>query len=149
MRCRRRHPLGRSDWIVTVALVAVGLVAAAGLPRPRASYWALGSAAAQCAGACSAAVGTVIGSAVGHIWIFGPEDRCVYVSCWPADAQTAIAAVPGLLSVAALVVAAMLVWRVDWLPRAVLPAASWLTATLVLRSAWQPWLLPVLRAPPP
>lgn len=135
--------------VAVVGAVALGLVAAAGLPRHRLSSEAIGSAVGQAMAAVAALVGTAFGSRIGNIWIYGPDDKCVYASCWPAGAQAAIAAVPGLLAAGALFVGALLVSRKRWLVRATVPAGVWLGAVLLARLTWNPWLLPILQGSPP
>ena len=91
----------------------------------------------------------MIGTSLGSIWIYGPEDRCVYADCWPADLQSLAAAVPGLLTATLLFAMAALVGRLSWRVRALVPAAVWLVSAIAVRVLWEPLLIPILQAPPP
>lgn len=137
------------QWFAALTVSTAALLATAGLPGDRRSDRALGSAVGQAAGALAAAAGTLAGASIGSIWLYGPQDRCAYVSCWPATAQAVAAAVPGALAAMALVAMAVLVRRLAWRTRAVLPAATWLVSLLALRAAWEPLVVPILQAPPP
>lgn len=133
---------------VVVGLVALALVAAAGLPR-RGMLLAGRSAVGQAIAAGAAGFGTVVGTALSTTWLFGPEDKCAYDGCWPSTLQGAAAALPAFVAVVALVSAALLARRAPWSPRALVPAAAWLLAVLLVRNLWEPLLLPVLQSPPP
>jgi hypothetical protein len=145
----RLNDLSPGGWLIVIAMAAAGMIAAAGLPRPRTSDVAVRSAAGQLVAAVLAVVATTAASWWGATWIFAPPDRCVYASCWPANAQAAAIAAPGVLSAVALVVAALLVRKRSWAVRAITPAGFWIAAVLVLRVVWHPWLLPLFQAPPP
>lgn len=138
-----------ATWLAMAAVTVVGLLASAGLPRIGQSGSTVGSAVGQAAAALAAASGTLIGASLGNIWLYGPQDRCVFANCWPADAQAAAAAFPGVLVAALLMVMAVLVARVTWRTRAVVPAAAWLVSIVTLRALWEPLLVPVFQAPTP
>jgi hypothetical protein len=47
-----------------------------------------------------------------------------------------------------MVVAALLVRRVRWWVRAVVPAVVWVAALVVQQAVYSPWLLPIFERPP-
>jgi hypothetical protein len=138
-----------NGWLVVTALAGTGIIAAAGLRRPRTSEVAARSAGGQLVAAVATGVVTAVASWVGAMWLFAPPDRCVYASCWPADAQAIAIATPGLLTAVSLGAAALLVRKVSWSVRALAPAGVWFAAVLLLHVVWAPWLLPVFQASPP
>jgi hypothetical protein len=138
-----------ASWVLAVLLSLTALVAVAGLPRSRDASDVWGSGAGQIGGAIAAGLGTLTGALLGNIWIYGPQDRCVYASCWPAGLQAAAAAVPGALAAIALLTAGLLARRVAWRSRALLPALVWIAALLLLRTLWGPLLVPIFQGAPP
>jgi hypothetical protein len=136
-------------WIIALLLSLTALVAVAGLPRSRDAEDAWGSGAGQIAGSVAAGLGTLTGTLLGNIWIYGPQDRCVHASCWPAHFQAAAAAAPGAVTAIALLTAGLLARRVAWPTRALLPALVWVAAVLLLRALWGPLLVPVFQGSPP
>ncbi len=88
-----------------VGVAALGMAAAAGLPLPRRG--ADPTTVGQVAAAVAVLVGTAVGARLQAIWTFGPDDPCLYPSsCWPAEAQSAAASAPGVLSAGGLLLAA-------------------------------------------
>jgi hypothetical protein len=79
---------------------------------------------------------------------FSFDNGCFYASCWPMGEQTAALAFPSVLTGLLMVVAALLVRRVEWWVRAVVPALVWVAALVVQHAVWSPWLLPIFERPP-
>lgn len=136
-------------WFAALGSMAGGVMAAAGLPSARHTRAAVRSAFGQGAAALAVGAGTGMGTSLGNLWIYGPEDRCVYADCWPADLQAFAAAVPGLLTAAMLLAMAARVGSLSWRTRALVPAAAWLGSAIAVRVLWEPMLIPILQAPPP
>jgi len=137
-----------TDFVAVTVVVALGTAAAAGAPRPQRATGSLGSAVGQFSVALMLILGTAIGSLLNSIWTFGPDYRCVYPSCWPANAQSLVGSLPGLVTAVAVLVAALLVGRLGWTVRAIFPACTWLLSVVALRLIWEPLLLPVFTGPP-
>ena len=135
-------------WAPVSVVVALGQVACAGLPRSPASGVLLRSAVGQIAAAVLAVCAVVVASALTNIWTFCPDDPCRYAFCWPAVAQAAAIALPGLSAALVLVISALLAGRLSWGVRAILPAAVWLVSITLVRLVWDPCLLPLFLAPP-
>lgn len=135
-------------WGVTVALTAFGMVACAGLPTERDEARALRGALGQgFAGVLVAGSSLLLLLAIDAAG-FSFDNGCFYASCWPMGEQTAALAFPSVLAGLLMVVAALLVRRVEWWVRAVVPPLVWVAALVVQHAVWSPWLLPIFERPP-
>ena len=114
-----------TTWVVTVVLAALGMVACAGLPSMRDAARGLNGAIGQGLGGMIAAGSSllilvlILGAS-----FTGAEDGCFYESCWPMREEGAALAFPSVVAGLLMVVAALLVRRVRWWVRAVVPAVG-------------------------
>jgi len=142
------HPID-TTWVVTVVLTALGMVACAGLPFRRDAARALGGAIGQGTGGMIAAGISLLAVFLLEGFSFtSAEDGCFYESCWPMHQEAAALAYPYVVAGLLMVVAALLVRRVRWWLRAVVPAAVWVAALVVQQAVYSPWLLPIFQGPP-
>ena len=138
-----------TTWVVTVVLAALGMVACAGLPSMRDAARGLNGAIGQGLGGMIAAGSSllilvlILGAS-----FTGAEDGCFYESCWPMREEGAALAFPSVVAGLLMVVAALLVRRVRWRVRAVVPAVVWVAALVVQQAVYSPWLLPIFERPP-
>jgi len=135
-------------WGFTVALTAFGMVACAGLPTGRNTARSVIGAFGQGFGgvlvAASSILVLLLVNAAGHFSV----DCCFQESPWPLGEQTAALAFSSVLAGLLMVVAALLVRRVPWWFRAVVPALVWVAALVVQQAVWSPWLLSLFERPP-
>lgn len=134
---------------VAALVVAVAMIACAGLPRRGKDDDAFRGGVGQVLGSVGLLMALFVAWHLTSIWYYGPEAPCLYDGCWPAAVQSFGLVGPGLVAVVALAVAGLLAGRVRRLTRTIVPAALWLGAVLVQRVGWEPWLLPLLLYPPP
>lgn len=145
-------------WAALVLWMAATLVAVTGLPRrrsePGGQPWrrargGAGAAVVQGVGGAIVIGGTLLGYFLSHPYTFGgPDTPCLSASCWPEQPQSIALTVPGLAAGLALVVMALLVNRLPWWIRAVVPAAIWLLLVSLQYGLWDATLLPTFQGPP-
>ncbi|WP_253774318.1 hypothetical protein [Goodfellowiella coeruleoviolacea] len=151
---RPRHRVSGSgldrQWAWCVVVTSVTIIAAAGLPIGKA--WAgRGSAAGavlQGIGGVVVAGWTAAVTRVMGIYLFVPEDYCLYPSCWPNNHQMVASLVPGVLTGLVMITMAMLVTRLRWWIRALVPVVVWVAALLIQYAVWTSYLLPIFEGPP-
>lgn len=137
------------SWVFMALLGAVGLAACAGLPFWRNQVLALRGAITQGLSGIAVLCLTLLGHELTNSTYFtSAEDRCFYQSCWPLREQTVAMAAPAIAVGLSLIVAALLVRRVRWWVRSLVPVAVWLAALAVQHAVWSPWLLPIFQGPP-
>jgi hypothetical protein len=138
-----------TTWGVTVALTAFGMVACAGLPSMRDAAQSLSGAIGQgFGGVIVAGSSMLVLELINAAGFSPPGNGCFYESCWPLREQTAALAFPYVLAGLLMVVAALLVRRIRWWVRAVVPALVWVAALVVQHAVYPPWLLPIFERPP-
>ena len=138
-----------TTWVVTVVLTALGMVACGGLPFRRDAALALGGAIGHGMGGIIAAGNSLLAVFLLEGFSFtSAEDGCFYESCWQMHQEAAALAYPYVVAGLLMVVAALLVRRVRWWLRAVVPAVVWVAALAVQHTVYSPWLLPIFQGPP-
>ena len=136
-------------WIAQALLSALLLMLVTGLPVGRlAERGSLPGAVAQVIGGLAVAFWALAGTALTSMYFWGPDDRCTYASCWPLHQQIAANLAPGVLTAIVMIVMALLVNRLAWWIRTLVPAAVWVTVLVVQHAVWTRYLLPLFQAPP-
>jgi hypothetical protein len=133
-------------WVWLLVYAAAVVVLLAGVPRPGPFWTARGSlrgAIVQAIGGLVVAGETLAVHYAG--FYFGD---CTYAGCWPWTEQAAALAAPGILAGLAMLVMALLVRKVPWWARAVLPLVVFLTTLAVQYAVWDAYLLPIFEGPP-
>lgn len=154
----RRHGLGTQAgsgldrvWAVLLLTTTATVVLVAGLPTGR-GRWSRGSMAAAIAqgigGAVVAGWTLVVAEFSAAAYFTGTDDACTYPDCWPVDQQKWCFVVPGVLTGVVMIVMALLVNRVPWIVRSLVPAAVWVAGLLLQYWIWTTYLLPVFESPP-
>ncbi|MFG1625669.1 hypothetical protein [Kribbella sp. NPDC049227] len=143
-----RPPEIDSRWIINALISALLLILVAGLPvrRPTGSG-SLAGAVAQGIGGLAVGFWALAGTAI--LNLFNPPDEaCTYASCWPMYEQIAATLAPGVLTAITMIVMALLVNRLAWWIRALVPVVVWLGTVLIQHWAWTLYLLDIFQGPP-
>lgn len=72
---------------------------------------------------------------------------CVRPNCWPAGVAEPLAAAPLLIACVAMIIVAFLAGRLNWVARALIPAAVYLLARVIQVLIWVPVVIPFLANP--
>ena len=122
----------------TAALATFGMVACAGLPSMRDEARALIGAFGQGFGCALVAGSSMLVLLL--VKAAGPSSGicCLHESRWPLGEPTAPLVSPSVLAGLLMVVAALLVRRIHWWVRAVVPALVWVAALVVQHAVWSP-----------
>lgn len=72
---------------------------------------------------------------------------CVRPNCWPAGVAEPLAASPLLIACVAMIIVAFFAERLNWVARALIPAAVYLAARIVQVLIWVPVVIPFLAGP--
>ncbi|MEV6287182.1 hypothetical protein [Kribbella sp. NPDC051770] len=146
---RDGDPLGVGALVAVVGAVMVVLLFA-GLPRPG----RLRSAAGSTRGAIAQGVGGVVVALEAflinqlHFYFNGPGDGCTYPGCWPLHEQSAALAAPGIVTGLSMLLMALLVRRVPWWIRALVPVVVLLATLAVQYAVWDSYLIPIFEGAP-
>jgi hypothetical protein len=136
-------------WIAQALLSALLLMLVTGLPIGRlAGRGSLPGAVAQLIGGLAVVFWTLAGTALSSMYFWGPDDRCTYASCWPLHQQIAAILAPGVLTAIVMIVMALLINRLAWWIRTLVPAVVWVAVLVVQHVVWVNYLLPLFQASP-
>jgi hypothetical protein len=143
-------PLSIGPWyFLHVGLILSAMVACTGRPFPRAEFRALPGAFSQVLGGfnviCTAWAAQKI---IDGFYFFDPDTRCAYDSCWPMGEQEVALIMPMIIVGMVMIAVALLVRRLAWRWRALLPPVVAVVLLLVQHLLWYSWLLPIFRQPP-
>lgn len=139
------HPLPEWAW-GHVALCVASIILLVGATRWRIRRVNI----AQVIGAAWMGLWTLFFAGLRYAFRFpGGEDiePCVRANCWPAGVQELLAASPLLMACAAMIVVAFFAKRLNWVARALIPAAVYLAARIVQVLIWVPVVIPFLAGP--
>jgi hypothetical protein len=133
-------------WVWLLLYAAVVVVLLAGLPRPGPPWMAKGSLR----GAVVQAIGGLViaGETFAVHYLNFYVGDCTYAGCWPLHQQTAALAAPGILTGLSMVVMALLVRRVPWWVRALVPLVVLLVTLAVQYAVWDSYLIPIFEGVP-
>jgi len=118
-------------WITQALISALVLILVTGLPiNGPSGRGSLPGAVAQAIGGVAVTFWTLAGTAFANLFYFsGPDDYCTYASCWPYHEQTVADLVPGALTGIAMFLMTLLVNRLAWWIRTLVPIAVWVVRT--------------------
>ena len=122
----------------TAALSAFGMVVCAGLPSMRDEARALIGAFGQGFGGVIVAGSPLLVLLLVKTAGLSSGNCCFHESRWPLGEPTAALVSPSVLAGLLMVVAALLVRRIHWWVRAVVPALVWVAALVVQHAVWSP-----------
>ncbi|TCC61299.1 hypothetical protein E0H73_18875 [Kribbella pittospori] len=148
-----RTPRGSSidgGWLVWALISSLVLIAITGLPISRlAGHGSVRGAVAQGIGGLVVVFWAVATSLLANGFYFmGPSEGCFYDSCWPLHEQIWATLIPGVLTGIVMLVMALLVNRLAWWIRALVPAVGWVALLLIQHAVWVRYLLPLFQARP-
>jgi hypothetical protein len=137
------------QWVVWLIVSALTTVAAAGLPvaDARASRGSVRGAVVQGIGGLVVGGWTVVAAQL-TFYFSGPGDGCTYSSCWPLHEQAAAFVVPGVVTGLVMIAMALLVNRLPWSIRVLVPVVVWVAAVVAQYAIWTSYLLPIFEGPP-
>lgn len=135
------------QWIINALISALLLVPVVGLPvRRPAGAGSLRGAVAQGIGGLAVGFWALVGTTLLTLHLNEP---CTYASCWPMNEQIAATLAPGVLTAIAMIAMALLVNRLAWWIRALVPVVVWLATVLTQYAVWTSYLVDVFQGPPP
>lgn len=136
-----------SRWIISLLVSALLLILVTGLPvRRPTGAGSLPGAVAQGIGGLAVGFWALAGTAI--LNLFYLDERCTYAACWPMYQQLAATLAPGMLTAIAMIVMALLVNRVAWWIRTLVPVVVWFGTVLIQHAVWMSYLLEIFKGPP-
>jgi hypothetical protein len=139
------------QWFLVVVITAVTLLLVSGLPfgSLRSGRGSLRGAIAQGLGGAVVGCWTfAVGELTKSLYFTGSNDECTYLGCWPVDQEKWAFVVPGLLTAVVMIVMALLVTRLAWWIRALVPVVVWIGGVVAQYWIWMTYLLPIFEGPP-
>lgn len=141
------YPASAPPWSLDeMALCVVSIVLLTGASRWRVGRVNIG----QILGAVWMGLWTLFFTLVIYAVQFpGGDDLkpCVRPNCWPAGVAEPLAASPLLIACVAMIIVAFFAERLNWVARALIPAAVYLAARIVQVLIWVPVVIPFLAGP--
>lgn len=133
-------------WFINALISGLLLILVTGLPvRRLAGRGSLPGAVAQGIGGLAVGFWALAGATLLSLHLNEP---CTYASCWPMREQFAATLAPGAVTAIAMIVMALLVNRVAWWIRALVPVVVWFGTVLIQNAVWTSYLLEIFRGPP-
>lgn len=140
-------PYTAAQWGTHAGVIALAMVLCAGLPVRSATSTYPAGAVSQGIAAVAGMAATALGFIVANAFYFAsPGEGCYESSCWPMTEQSLVAALPSVLAALAMLAMALLAGKLRWWVRVAVPAVVWLGLVVVLRTVWDPVILPWLES---